>query len=206
MTLNKNHIKFGALLFVVALATGLYLWHTNRESVQNAGELQTDEGVNDMEMSQAEGVTDPLNSSGMSAMPAGSTSDNIQGSGGMGAGTDLAPVSGNSMQQMDTQANQELKQASCFPREQLMPSELLPQDNDSLWAQVNPQGQGSLKDKNFLQASWATGVNTVGSSLRNGNLQIRSEPPNPQVAVSPWMNSTIEPDTGRLPLEIGGCS
>jgi hypothetical protein len=46
----------------------------------------------------------------------------------------------------------------------------------------------------------------VGQTLRNANLQIRSEPPNPQVAVSPWLNSTIEPDINRRPFEIGGCA
>ena len=41
--------------------------------------------------------------------------------------------------------------------------------------------------------------------LRNANLQLRSEPPNPQVKVSPWLQTTIETDTNRRPLEIGGC-
>jgi len=48
-----------------------------------------------------------------------------------------------------------------------------------------------------------TGVNTVGQSLQNANRQLRSEPPNPQVKVSPWLQSTIEPDTDRKSLEIG---
>ena len=47
------------------------------------------------------------------------------------------------------------------------------------------------------------GINTVGQSLRNANLQLRSEPPNPQVSVSPWMNSSIGPDLLRRPLEVG---
>lgn len=98
------------------------------------------------------------------------------------------------------------QEASCFPKDQVMPQELLPHDNSSLWAQVNPQGQGSLKDKNFLQAGHHIGVNTVGQTLRNANLQLRSEPSNPRVQVSPWQQSTIEPDVNRKPLEIGGCA
>jgi len=35
-------------------------------------------------------------------------------------------------------------------------------------------------------------------------MQIRSEPPNPQKKVGPWMQSTIEPDLGRKALEVGG--
>jgi len=39
--------------------------------------------------------------------------------------------------------------------------------------------------------------------LRNANLQIRSEPPNPQLSVGPWNQSTITPDFLRPPLELG---
>lgn len=92
--------------------------------------------------------------------------------------------------------------AGCYPRDQLTPSELLPKDPNSVWAQQNPMGTGSLKGKNFLSAGALIGVNTVGQSLRNANLQLRSEPPNPQVPVSVFNNSTIEPDTNRRDLEI----
>ncbi len=95
---------------------------------------------------------------------------------------------------------------SSFPKSQLTASELLPQDNSSQWAQVYPTGEGSLKDRNFLQAGYHIGINTVGQTLRNANQQLRSEPPNPQVKVSPWLQSTIEPDMGRKPFEIGGCA
>uniref|UniRef100_A0A6C0LW63 Minor capsid protein P11 C-terminal conserved region domain-containing protein n=1 Tax=viral metagenome TaxID=1070528 RepID=A0A6C0LW63_9ZZZZ len=93
----------------------------------------------------------------------------------------------------------------CFPKDQLTPAELLPSDANSTWSQVNPAGQGELGDQNFLQAGHHVGVNTVGQTLRNANMQLRSEPPNPQQKVSPWLQSTIEPDTNRKPMEIGGC-
>lgn len=101
---------------------------------------------------------------------------------------------------------QDLAQASCFPRDQLTPEELLPTNECNVWSKSNPYGSGSLADRNFLQAGWATGISTVGSTLRNANLQLRSEPPNPQVKVSPWLQTTINPDFGRKPLEVGGCS
>ena len=66
-----------------------------------------------------------------------------------------------------------------------------------------PISEGILKGVNFLEAGYQVGVNTVGQSLRNANRQIRSEPPNPQVSVSPWLNTTIGPDLARQPLEIG---
>lgn len=83
--------------------------------------------------------------------------------------------------------------------------DLLPQDKNGEWAKVNPEGKGSIAFKNFLEAGYHIGVNTVGQSLRNANQSIRSEPPNPREVVSPWSQSTIEYDTNRKPLEIGGC-
>lgn len=93
--------------------------------------------------------------------------------------------------------------AGCYPRDQLTPSELLPKDMSTVWAEQNPMGPGSLKGKNFLSAGALIGVNTVGQSMRNANLQVRSEPPNPQVAVSIFNQSTISPDVSHRPLEIG---
>ena len=93
--------------------------------------------------------------------------------------------------------------AGRYPRDQLTPSELLPKDMASVWAEQNPMGPGSLKGKNFLSAGALIGVNTVGQSMRNANLQVRSEPPNPQVAVSIFNQSTISPDISHRPLEIG---
>ena len=92
--------------------------------------------------------------------------------------------------------------AGCYPRDQLTPSELLPKDPNSVWAQQNPMGTGSLKGKNFLSAGALIGVNTVGQSMRNANYQLRSEPPNPQVPVSVFNQTTIEPDVNRRNLEI----
>ena len=93
------------------------------------------------------------------------------------------------------------KPAGCYPREQINPAELLPHDDNNLWAQMNPTGAGDIQGKNFLSAGALIGVNTVGQSLRNANYQLRSEPPNPQVSAGPWMQSTIEPDLMRRSLD-----
>ena len=83
------------------------------------------------------------------------------------------------------------------------PADLLPRDDNGPWAKLNPLGASDFKAVNLLKAGYHIGIDTIGSSLRNANLQERSEPPNPTKLVSPWMNSTIEPDTMRAPLEIG---
>jgi hypothetical protein len=95
------------------------------------------------------------------------------------------------------------KPANCYPKDQINPSELLPNDPNSKWAQVNPMGQGDIAGKNYLSAGALIGVNTIGQSMRNANYQLRSDPPNPQVKVSIWNQSTIEPDINRRALEIG---
>lgn len=84
------------------------------------------------------------------------------------------------------------------------PADLLPADQNNEWAKLNPTGAGDLNSVNLLKAGHHTGIDTVGSTLRNANLQVRSEPPNPTNTVSPWGNTTIEPDLMRVPLELGG--
>ena len=56
----------------------------------------------------------------------------------------------------------------------------------------------------MLESGHHIGVDTQANSLRNANLQLRSEPPNPQSPVSIWQNSTITADPYRKSMEIGG--
>jgi hypothetical protein len=93
--------------------------------------------------------------------------------------------------------------SSCSQPSVQNPAELLPKDTNSQWAQLNPSGKGELANVNLLKAGYHIGIDTIGQSLRNANLQIRSEPPNPQLNVGPWNTSTIEPDFLRVPLELG---
>jgi hypothetical protein len=95
---------------------------------------------------------------------------------------------------------------SCSSQPVTNPAELLPKDVNSEWAKLNPRAAGDFQNVNLLRAGYWTGIDTVGSTLRNANLQVRSEPPNPTNVVSPWNNTTIAPDLMRVPLEIGqGC-
>ena len=93
---------------------------------------------------------------------------------------------------------------SCIAKEQLHAADLLPQGSSDVpvgWSVGDSAGE--LNDKNFLNAGYHVGVNTVGQSLRNANLQLRSECPNPTLKVSPWLQTTMEPDLNRSPLDIG---
>jgi hypothetical protein len=100
--------------------------------------------------------------------------------------------------------------SSCFPQQTLQPADLLPTDESQQVAQFNasrPDSEGILTGINLLESGYHVGTNSIGQSLRNANRQLRSEPPNPQVSVSPWQNTTIAPDLPRRPLEVGeSCS
>ena len=93
--------------------------------------------------------------------------------------------------------------SSCSQPSIQNPADLLPKDSNGEWAQLNPAGKGELANVNLLKSGYHIGIDTVGQSLRNANLQIRSEPPNPQLNVGPWNLSTISPDLVRVPLSIG---
>jgi len=94
---------------------------------------------------------------------------------------------------------------ACFPvQKELSSKDLLPKNELQNWSE-NTISPDLLKEKNFLSAGHHIGINTVGQSLRNANYGLRSEPANPQIQVSPFLQSTIVPDLTRRPLEIGGC-
>ena len=93
--------------------------------------------------------------------------------------------------------------SSCKNTSITNPAELLPRDSNNQWAQLNPNGKGELANVNLLKAGYHIGIDTIGQTLRNANQQIRSEPPNPQLYVGPWNQSTIEPDFMRQPFELG---
>jgi hypothetical protein len=84
----------------------------------------------------------------------------------------------------------------------LNPSDLLPHDENSQWGEFNTLSK-SANTPDLLQAGYHIGLDTVGQTLRNANLQERSDPIIAKSTVGPWNQSTIEPDMARTPLEIG---
>lgn len=136
---------------------------------------------------------------------------NVMNSGGMQNDTKYSPMDNEESNYTQVESNgmnnvSGNNETSCFPRSSLTAKDLLPADLDatnSKWANMNPSTGASIDDQNLLTAGWTVGVNTVQNTLRNPNLQLRSEPPNPVKPVSPWMISTIGPDTNRKDLEIG---
>lgn len=86
---------------------------------------------------------------------------------------------------------------STYTENVLGASELLPKGGlGASWAAVNPSSLGDLKGQNFLEAGYHTNTAVAGvsQSNRNPSYDIRSEDPNPQASVGPFLNSTIEPN------------
>jgi hypothetical protein len=68
------------------------------------------------------------------------------------------------------------------------------------WSAFAPS-DGLKGETMLLEPHRCIGQDTVSNHLRNASYDLRSEPPNPTVAVSPWINTTIGPDLTRRPLE-----
>ena len=85
------------------------------------------------------------------------------------------------------------------------PKDLLPADENSQWAALNPNAanQGDATMPDLLKAGHHIGLDTIGQTLRNANLQLRSDPVISKSVVGPWNQSTIETDYARVPLELG---
>ncbi len=69
----------------------------------------------------------------------------------------------------------------------------LPKETNKDWFEVMPEPI-SVKNRHLINVSRPIGVNTIGTSLRNASYDIRGSPPCPKFVVSPWLQSTIEPD------------
>ena len=81
-------------------------------------------------------------------------------------------------------------------------SDYLPQDTNEDWFETDfNQAQVQCGDENLVVSNrFVTGVNTQGSSLQFANYDLRTRPPNPKQVVSPWNNSSAEPDYNIKPL------
>ena len=84
-------------------------------------------------------------------------------------------------------------------KQKIKPNELLPT------AAVDMKGENFLNATLSQSTEQAVGKPTQVHRSRK-NWDLRSTPPNPQVEVSPWNMSTIDPDTTRRHFEIGSSS
>ena len=81
--------------------------------------------------------------------------------------------------------------------------DLLPREVNNQWFETDfSHAQVGVEDANLVTTDrYIIGVNTVGQSLKNPSYDLRSAPACPKFVVSPFLNSTIEPDFNIKSLE-----
>ena len=199
----KNNEMMRMILIVVASCVFIYLIHSYNNNIELENFYDNGEGISNtspnIQLNELGNDTDSENEneneSDIDIIPPGKKIEEI-------VTFKTVPQKNDSDDETENNVPNKLPN-ECYPKDTVTPQDLLPQDANSIWSQTVPSGQGSLGDQNFLNAGFHVGINTVGQSLRNSNLQLRSEPSNPQIKVSPWAQSTIEPDVNRRALEIG---
>ena len=88
---------------------------------------------------------------------------------------------------------------NCEPEDLFDVDKYLPQEVNDDWFEVQPEPI-SVKNRHLINITKPIGINTIGSSLRNASHDLRSSPACPKFVVSPFLNSSIEPDVNLKPL------
>lgn len=132
----------------------------------------------------ATGSTAPLSEAGPSGMSAHSSGSNAQ---------PTESVQGRHPASAGTYSESTLSAGELLPKGQIGAS----------WAAVNPSGAGDIKGQNFLDAGYHTNTAIAGVSQtnRNASWDVRSETPNPQGTVGPFLNTTIETNPFKRGLD-----
>ena len=80
-------------------------------------------------------------------------------------------------------------------KDQFDVDKMLPQEIEDDWFDLPLQNTKKIKGTHMIHPKVHMGINTVGSSLKNGTHDMRGDIPNPKIKnFSPFLNSTIEPD------------
>ena len=118
-------------------------------------------------------------------------------------GKPLASKGGNEQPVESVQGRHPASQ-STYSDTTLSSGELLPKGGlGASWAAVNPSSMGDIKGQNFVDAGYHTNTAIAGVSQtnRNATWDVRSEPPNPQAKIGPFLQTTIEPNPFKRGLD-----
>jgi hypothetical protein len=105
-----------------------------------------------------------------------------------------APISGIKSRQIPQERTQIMQPPTSVD---LLPKPT-PQDTKDDWSAFAPR---ALSNAQLLDATKFVGVDTVMSTMKNANRQLRQDPAIPKKDIGPFMNSTIEADMFRRPIE-----
>ena len=76
--------------------------------------------------------------------------------------------------------------------------ELLPREENKDWFETHDNVK--VKNRHLINVYRPIGVNTIASSLKNASHDFRGDEVNPRFVVSPWNQSSIDPDTNNRGL------
>ena len=87
----------------------------------------------------------------------------------------------------------------------LSAKDLLPKESKDDWFDMpyDKKQMMRIENENLLAGASTqsrVGIDTQGQTLKNASHDLRAAPPNPKFMVSPWNNSTIEPDYNIKPI------
>ena len=88
---------------------------------------------------------------------------------------------------------------NCDPEDLFNIEQYVPQEVNNDWFEVMPEPI-SVKNRHLINITKPIGVNTIGSSHKIANHDLRAQPVAPKFVVSPWNNSSVEPDLSLKPL------
>ena len=202
------------VLAVSAIVLGLFYYMTKDQVIKNKGELEVDSPLPKYRPSENEQIEDPLHTIGQfdpqqpispeKAAQMNTIKQNTNVLPYPQISNNYAPQQANVNGQFGIETGTQPK-LDCFPKDTITPQELMPRDDSyNTWQISSPPVNGHLADRNFLESGHHFGIDTVSNTLRNANLQLRSDPLIPQRQVGQWSQSTYGPDTNHRQLEIGG--
>jgi len=188
--LNSDGIFFLCAVLGVALVLGYY---SNNKSTMDSSEYMSNNHQNVSSSNHPEQQMETQHTNLVSNENNDGLPDNVKAASGSVFSSRYDRVSGvNSGQNVPE---------NCVKRENIDPNSLLPSTSDGSYDLSNLPS--STQNPNMLSITGSNLIGGVSQVLRNANLQVRSEPPNPRVDVGPWQNTTIEPDLSRISFELG---
>jgi hypothetical protein len=123
---------------------------------------------------------------------------NFQGNDDFGSGADL-----NSAFQAPTPVQNTADVVNINKNnEKYNSNDFLPKEINNKWFDTDfSQAKYNVNNDTLINTDrYVIGINTVGQSLKNASYDIRGTIPNPKYTISPWNNSTYEPDYNIKPL------
>jgi hypothetical protein len=88
--------------------------------------------------------------------------------------------------------------SDCKPEDLFDSTKYLPQEVNDDWFDTQHEPV-SVKNRHLINVSRQIGVSTVAGSHKNSSLDLRGSPACPKFVVSPWLQSSIEPDHNIRP-------